>query len=91
MTRGLALALPLAALLAGCAAGARPADPPPVPQVDCPPGPLPPAAPKPPRTLEAIVRYAYRLDEALVQSERARQACEAALNRLREYTDRVPL
>lgn len=87
--------LVLGVLLSGCAP--RAADPGPVlaaveaPDLSCPAGPAVPAAPKPPRTLDAIVKYAYRLDEALVRSEAARKECARRLERVREYLDGTSL
>ena len=85
MTRALAALL----LLAACSS-----PPPPLPEREAPPAallrPCPggasaPPAPKPPRTVESIARYATGLDTALVRTEAARVRCAAQVESLQRW------
>lgn len=83
-------ALLITTVLMGCATVPAPAPAPaptipPQPTGNCPAAGTVPAAPPAPRTVEAVARYATRLDEALVRSHRARAACAHSLDELRAW------
>lgn len=85
--RGACLAV--ACLVASCGAAPDPrpalAAAPPADLSRC-AGPVPvPPAPKVPRTMEAIARWTYAIDAALVRSEAARAECARRLARLHEW------
>lgn len=76
-------------LVASCAAAPDPrpalAEQPPPDLSGC-AGPVPvPPAPKVPRTMEAIARWSFAIDAALVRSEAARAECARRLARLHEW------
>lgn len=75
--------------LASCAAPPPqpPLPPPPPPAVSCPGRVVVPPAPKAPRTVEQVARWATAMDAALVRSERARAECEAAVRLLRRHIE----
>lgn len=83
------LGLPALLALAACSAAPSPSPPPPVvPRVlllelrDC-PGKVPAApAPQPPRTVEAVARWAVQINDALVRTEQHRADCARRLERL---------
>jgi hypothetical protein len=71
--------------LVGCAAPPPPRPAIPEDLIVCPGPTVVPPAPKGLRTPESIARYATRLDESLVRSERARAACASQLLRLNAW------
>jgi hypothetical protein len=71
-------------ILVGCAVQ-RPSLPVPSELLRC-PGPVAvPAAPKAPRTVEAIARWGTAMDGALVKAEAARVACASRIQELHDW------
>lgn len=70
--------------LGACATAAPPPAPsPPPPELLACPGKVPsPPAPKPPRTVEAVARWATAINGALVRTELARAECARRLDQL---------
>lgn len=75
-------------LLAACAASEPPPAPRPMPPAElasCPGRVHSPPAPKPPRTVEAVARWATAINDALVRTEAARAECARRLERLNAW------